>query len=220
MPTETDDISEPSVAVGTADERRTLVRVLVINMTQVVVAGAVGVLADSVGLLGAAFDNLADAAVYIVSLYAVGRSVVAKARAARLSGVLLILVALGLLLEILRRYFGSSEPIGLAMIITAFVNAATNVLCLRLLKPKREHGVHLKASWIFTTNDMLANAGIVFSGLAVMYFQSPLPDLVIGLVTVGLVLHGAWEILESAREARQQAGADESQRSWKETTHV
>lgn len=193
---------EASAAVGTADERRTLMRVLAINMTQVVVAGAVGILADSVGLLGAALDNLADAAVYIVSLYAVGRSVAAKARAARLSGVLLTLIGLVLLAEVLRRYFGRSEPIGLAMIVTAFVNSATNVVCLRLLKPQRERGVHLKASWIFTTNDMLANAGIVLSGIAVMYFQSPLPDLLIGLVTVGIVLHGAWEILESASEAR------------------
>lgn len=196
-----DTSSEPSVAVGTADERRTLVRVLVINLTQFGLAGAVGILADSVGLLGAALDNLADAAVYIVSLYAVGRSIAAKARAARLSGVLLTLVGLGLLAEVLRRYLGRSEPIGLAMIVTAIVNAATNIVCLRLLKPQRERGVHLKASWIFTTNDMLANAGIVLSGIAVMYFQSPLPDLLIGLVTVGLVLHGAWEILESAREA-------------------
>lgn len=220
MATEEHDISEPSVVVGTADERRTLARVLVINMTQVVVAGMVGVLADSVGLLGAAFDNLADAAVYIVSLYAVGRSVVAKARAARLSGVLLTLIGLGLLAEVLRRYFGSSEPIGLAMIITAFVNAATNVLCLRLLKPQQERGVHLKASWIFTTNDMLANAGIVVSGLAVMYFQSPLPDLLIGLVTVGLVLHGAWEILESAREARREGLSDRAEHQSRETSHV
>lgn len=197
-----DENSEFSIDASNAAERRTLVWVLGINLTQVVLAGVVGVLADSVGLLGAALDNLADAAVYIVSLYAVGRSVIAKARAARLSGVLLILIALGLLAEVLRRYFGTSEPIGLAMIVTAFVNAGTNVICLRLLKPQREGGVHLKASWIFTTNDMLANAGIVLSGVAVMYFQSPLPDLLIGLVTVGLVLHGAWEILESAREAR------------------
>lgn len=215
-----DETSEFSIDASNAAERRTLVWVLGINLTQVVLAGAVGVLADSVGLLGAAFDNLADAAVYIVSLYAVGRSVVAKARAARLSGVLLILVALGLLAEILRRYFGHSEPIGLAMIVAAFVNAGTNVVCLRLLRSQRERGVHLKASWIFTTNDMLANAGIVLSGVAVMYFQSPLPDLLIGLVTVELVLHGAWEILESASEARQEVGTDESQPSSRETTHV
>lgn len=203
MPMESNDANrENRLNASDATERRTLVRVLAINMTQVFVAGGVGFWADSVGLMGSALDNLADAAVYIVSLYAVGRSVVAKARAARLSGVLLILVGFGLLAEILRRFFGQSEPIGLAMIVTAFVNSATNLVCLRLLRSQRENGVHLKASWIFTTNDMLANAGIVVSGLAVMALNSPLPDLLIGLVTVGLVVHGGWEILEQAREAK------------------
>lgn len=64
-------------------ERRTLLWLLGINFSQVIVTGTVGILADSTGLLGAALDNLGDAAVYSVSLYAVGRTVVAKARAAR-----------------------------------------------------------------------------------------------------------------------------------------
>ena len=196
---------EPRRDARTATERRTLKWVLGINLTQVVVAGAVGIVADSTGLLGAALDNLADAVVYVVSLYAVGRSVVAKSRAARLSGVLLILLALGLLGEVIRRFVTQSEPIGLAMIVTAIANAATNLLNLWLLRSHREHGVHLKASWIFTTNDMLANGGIVASGIAVMIFKSPLPDLLIGLVVVGLVLKGGWDILEQARKARRAA---------------
>lgn len=192
-----------------AAERRTLKWVLGINFSQAVVAGAVGIAADSTGLLGAALDNLGDTAVYVVSLYAVGRTVAAKARAARLSGVLLIVLGLGLLGEVLRRFFAGAEPIGLAMIITAIVNAATNLLCLRLLRSHRRHGVHLKASWIFTTNDMLANAGIAASGAAVMLFQSPLPDLLIGLVVVAIVLKGGWDILEEAREARRAAASGE-----------
>ncbi len=196
---------EPRLDPGDAGERRTLLWVFGINLLQVVVAGTVGILADSTGLLGAALDNLADAAVYAVSLYAVGRTVAAKARAARLSGVLLIVLGLGLLGEVLRRFFAGAEPIGLAMIVTAIANAATNVVNLRLLRSHRERGVHLKASWIFTTNDMLANAGIVASGVAVMLFKSPLPDLLIGLVVVGIVLKGGWDILEEAREARRAA---------------
>lgn len=196
---------KPRRDARTAAERRTLKWVLGINLTQVVVAGAVGIVADSTGLLGAALDNLADAAVYVVSLYAVGRSVVAKSRAARLSGVLLILLALSLLGEVIRRFVTQSEPIGLAMIVTAIANAATNLLNLWLLRSHREHGVHLKASWIFTTNDMLANGGIVASGIAVMIFKSPLPDLLIGLVVVGLVLKGGWDILEQARKAHRAA---------------
>lgn len=193
---------EPRLDPNDAAERRTLRWVLGINATQVVVAGAVGIAAESTGLLGAALDNLGDAAVYVVSLYAVGRAVAAKARAARLSGVLLIVMALVLLGEIIRRFVTASDPIGWAMILTASANAATNLVNLQLLRSHRERGVHLKASWIFTTNDMIANLGIVVSGIAVMVFKSPLPDLLIGLVVVWIVLKGAWEILEEAREAR------------------
>lgn len=203
-----DEETEVRLDARNADERRTLRWVLGINFTQVLVAGAVGILADSTGLLGAALDNLGDAAVYAVSLYAVGRTVIAKARAAKLSGILLILLAFGLLVEVLRRFFAGAEPIGLAMIITALANAATNVVCLRLLRAHRAHGVHFKASWIFTTNDMLANAGIVLSGLLVMFLNSPIPDLVIGVVVAGIVLKGGWEILKEAREARDSAQGD------------
>ena len=188
-----------------AAERRTLKWVLGINATQVVVAGAVGIAAQSTGLLGAALDNLGDTGVYFLSLYAVGRTVVAKSRVARLSGVLLILLAFGLLGEVIRRFVIGSEPIGLAMILTAIANAATNLVNLSLLRSHRERGVHLKASWIFTTNDMIANAGIVVSGVAVMIFKSPLPDLLIGVLVVGIVLKGGWDILKEAREARRAA---------------
>jgi Co/Zn/Cd efflux system component len=186
-------------------ERRTLKWVLGINFTQVAAAGAVGILAQSTGLLGAALDNLGDAAVYVVALYAVGRAVVAKARAASLSGVLLIVMALMLLGEIIRRFVMGSDPIGWAMIATAVVNAATNVLNLRLLRSHCEHGVHLKASWIFTTNDMIANLGIVASGTTVMALKSPLPDLLIGLVVAGIILKGGWDILGEARRATELA---------------
>lgn len=183
-------------------ERRVLKWALGINATQVVVAGAVGIVAQSTGLLGAALDNLGDAVVYLVSLYAVGRTAKAKTRAARLSGVLLIVMSLGLLGEIIRRFAAGSEPIGFAMIVVAIANGATNLVNLRLLRAHRERGVHLKASWIFTTNDMVANVGVAISGVAVMIFKSPLPDLLIGLVVVGIVLKGAWEILEQAGAAR------------------
>lgn len=200
-----DEETEIRLDARNVDERRTLRWVLGINFTQVLVAGAVGILADSAGLLGAALDNLGDAAVYAVSLYAVGRTVIAKALAAKLSGILLIVLAFGLLVEVLRRFFTGAEPIGFAMIVTALANAATNVVCLRLLRAHRAHGVHFKASWIFTTNDMLANAGIVLSGLLVMLLKSPLPDLLIGVMVVGIVLKGGWEILREVREARDSA---------------
>ncbi|MBY0507735.1 MAG: cation transporter [Bryobacteraceae bacterium] len=190
---------------GNVAERRTLALVLAINVGQVVLAGAVGIIAESTGLLGAALDNLGDTAVYVVSLHAVGRGVGAKSKAARLSGVLLIGLALALLGEVIRRFVVGSEPIGWAMIATAIANAASNVIALRLLRSQRDRGVHMEASWIFTTNDMIANGGIVASGITVMVFKSSLPDLLIGIVVAGIVLQGGWEILKQARESRRGA---------------
>ena len=119
---------EIELDASNAAERRTLIWVLAINFLQVIVAGVVGVIADSTGLLGAALDNLGDAGVYAVSLYAVGRTIVAKVRVARLSGLLLIAFGLALFVEVLRRFFVGAEPIGLAMIVTALANAALNVV--------------------------------------------------------------------------------------------
>lgn len=65
----------------------------------------------------------------------------------------------------------------------------------------------MKASWIFTTNDMLANAGIVVSGAAVIFFGSPLPDLIIGLAVAGIVIKGGWDILKEAREAQREGSS-------------
>ena len=184
------------------NERRTLIWVLLINFSQALLAGIVGLIAQSTGLLGAGLDNLGDSFVYFASLYAVGRSVTAKSRVAKLSGFLLIALAIGLLVDVVRRFVTGSEPIGLAMIVVAIINAGSNLWCLRLLRSHREEGVHLKASWIFTTNDMIANLGIVLSGIAVIFFQSQVPDLVIGVIVAGIVIKGGFEILSNAKEAK------------------
>ncbi|MDT0687368.1 cation transporter [Salegentibacter sp. F188] len=198
---------EAEIQLDTANkaERKTLKQVLGINMFQVALAGIVGFVANSTGLLGAALDNLADSAVYIVSIYAVGKGVAAQSRAANLSGILLIILGLLLLGEVIRRFVTQAEPIGWAMIITATVNAASNLIAMRLLKSHSGKGVHMKASMVFTSNDMLVNLGIVLSGIGVMLLNSPLPDLIISLITVGIVLKGGWEILKQARNARRGA---------------
>ncbi len=193
---------EIQLDASNAAERKTLLRVLSINFRQAGVAGFIGIFADSTSLLGAALDNLADAGVYAVGIYAVGRTIAAKVRVARVSGVLLIVLGLALLAEVVRRFFMGAEPIGLAMILTATANVATNLFCLRLLRLHREQGVHMKASWIFTSNDMLVNAGIAISGAAVMLVGSPFPDLIVGLVVSGIVLKSGWDILKEARAAQ------------------
>lgn len=191
---------ELELDLSNKEERGTLKKVLAINLFQVALAGTVGVIADSTGLLGAALDNLSDAGVYVVSLYAVGKSHQAKARVARLSGVLLIILGLLLLVEVARKFIGGGEPVGAAMIVTAVVNALSNIVCLRLLRSHEKRGAHMKASYIFTGNDMLVNSGIVVSGILVMMFKSSVPDLIVGVIVVGISVKGGIEILKEANK--------------------
>ena len=83
----------------------------------------------------------------------------------------------------------------------AAVNAALNIVCLRLLKRHRGEDVNFKASAIFTSNDSIVNLAIVLSGALVMWSGSNLPDLVLGLVVAAIAANGGREILAEAAEA-------------------
>ena len=196
---DTDD--EPVLNPEDERDRRILIRVLAINLAQSAGGVAAGVWAGSTALIGSALDNLSDASVYAVSLYAVGRAAHTKVRAARLSGWLLIGLAALLLVEVLRRFFGGEQPIGPAMMAMAALNAALNIVCLRLLGRQRGEDVNFKASAIFTSNDSYVNGGIVVSGALVMWLGSNVPDLVVGIVVAGIAAHGGKEILEEARRS-------------------
>lgn len=183
-----------AAAAATA-EAGTLRWLLAINAVMFVVEVVAGWLAQSTGLLADSLDMFADAGVYGLALYAVGRHAAHQLRAARLSGWLQLLLALGALTEVLRRALLGSEPEPLPMMGIAFLALCANVACVALLARHRDGGAHMRASWIFSTNDVLANLGVILAGLLVHWSGSNIPDLVIGMLIGLLVLNGARRIL-------------------------
>ena len=57
----------------------------------------------------------------------------------------------------------------------------------------------MKASWIFTTNDVIANVGVIIGGVLVGLTGSAVPDLVVGAAIAVVVLSGALRILRLAK---------------------
>lgn len=176
-------------------ERRTLLILLGINAAMFIVEQTAGWLASSTGLLADSLDMLADASVYGIAIYAVGRSSSLKRRAAHVSGWLQLALALGVLAEVVRRLLWGSEPEAAYMMAIAFIALAANVACLALISRHREGGVHMRASWIFSTNDVIANVGVIGAGMLVAWTGSRLPDLVIGAMVAFIVTAGALRIL-------------------------
>jgi Co/Zn/Cd efflux system component len=66
------------------------------------------------------------------------------------------------------------------MMSVAFVSLLVNTTVLRMLGRYREGEVHLRATWIFTRVDVIANVGVMLSGLLVLLTGSRFPDLIGG----------------------------------------
>ncbi len=178
-----------------ADEARTLKIVLAINAAMFF-GEAIGALrADSSALLADSLDMFADAAVYGIALFGVHRARTTQLKAARLSGVLQLLLAAGALAEVFRRVLFGSEPEAPVMIAVAAVALAANAISMWLLARHRSGGAHMKASWIFTTNDVIANFGVIVAAVLVRLLSSPFPDLVVATMIALVVLNGAVRIL-------------------------
>jgi len=179
-------------------ERVTLWRLLGINAAMFGAEAVAGWWGESTGLLADSVDMLADAGVYGIALYAVG-SADRQVRAAAVSGVLQLTLGLGVLFEVMRRFVVGSEPVSVLMMSTGAVALAANLTCLALIAKHRFGAVHMRASWIFSTNDAVANLGVIVSGGLVWAVESRLPDLIIGLVISALVLYGSVRILRESR---------------------
>ena len=183
-----------------ASEKRTLTIVLAINAAMFVAEFIAGYLADSSALIADSLDMFADAAVYAIALYGAGQAIGGQRRAARLSGSLQLALAGGALFEVVRRAIAGSEPESALMMAVAAVALVANATCMWLLAAHRGGGAHMKASWIFTTNDVIANLGVIVGGVLVWVTRSAVPDLVVGAIIGVVVLTGAVRILRVAAE--------------------
>jgi len=177
------------------EESGTLWILLAINGLMFLVEMTMGLIAQSAGLIADSLDMLADAAVYGLALYAVGHGIKMQVRAAHVAGILQLILAAGVLVEVGRRFLFGSDPQSLMMMAVASVALIANISCLLLIAKHRDGGAHMKASWIFSANDVVINLGVILAALLVAWTGSNYPDLVIGGIVGGIVLIGAKRIL-------------------------
>ena len=188
------------VEIKDASQKRVLYWLLGINAVMFFVEMTVGILADSTALIADSMDMLADAVVYGIGIYAVGKSILHKAKAAQISGYFQLLLGVIILTDITRRLFFGSEPISSLMIGMGFIALIANVACLVIIRNHKNDEVHMRASWIFSANDVIANMGVISAGVLVVLLDSRVPDLVIGCIVSIVVLRGAWMILKDAKQ--------------------
>jgi len=60
------------------------------------------------------------------------------------------------MVDVMRRFIYGSEPVSALMMGVGLLALAANVTCLILIAKHREGGVHMRASYIFSVNDVIA----------------------------------------------------------------
>ncbi|ETI58579.1 RND transporter [Sphingobium sp. C100] len=180
-------------------ERRTLWIVLLLNAAIAAGFFVTGLIGDSSALIANGVDNLSDTAVYALSLIALSHGPAWKTRAATVSGVMLLIFAVGILIDVGRRYVQGSDPIGPTMMMMSAIAGVVNYVCLRLLQKLKQPDVNLRAATTFSFNDFISNGGILIAGALVLWLGTNWPDLLVGLATALIAIKGGIEILRDAR---------------------
>jgi Co/Zn/Cd efflux system component len=171
--------------------------VLAINLGFFLIEITTGIISRSMGLVADSLDMLADASVYGLSLWAVGSTVTRKKSVARFSGIIqFILAGIGLV-EVTRRFIlVDTVPDYRMMILVSILALIANSVCLYLLQKSKSEEAHMKASMIFTSNDVIINSGVVLAAILVMITESKYPDLIIGGIVFLIVVRGAIRMLK------------------------
>lgn len=179
------------------NERKLLWTVLLINLGFFMIEMITGFFSRSIGLVADSLDMFADAIVYGLSLYAVGHIAAKKKRVAKISGYFQMALAAFGFVEVLRRFLGFEEvPEFQTMIAISILALIGNAVCLFLLQKSKSDEAHIKASLIFSSNDVLVNVGVIIAGVMVYLTNSKFPDLIVGTIVFFVVAKGAVRILK------------------------
>jgi len=191
------EFTEQTLFEENSNQKKLLWTVLAINFAFFGIEMTTGLVSKSMGLVADSLDMLADAFVYGISLFAVGGTLIRKKRIAKLAGVFQLVLAMLGFIEVLRRFLGKEAmPNFETMIVVSVLALIANGICLYLLqKSKSKEEAHMKASMIFTSNDVIINIGVISAGVLVNWLQSNKPDLIIGSIVFVLVVQGAIRIL-------------------------
>ena len=192
-----------NIEVKNKEESKVLIILLAINAFMFVAEITFGIISESTALIADSLDMLADATVYGIGLYAVGRPMLSKIRAAYISGVFQIVLGATVAIDIIRRLILGSDPESLLMIIIGSIALIANTICLMLISKHKDGEVHMRASWIFSKNDVIANLGIIIGGCLVYFLNSRLPDIIIGIAITLIVIRGGILIVKEAAKEKQ-----------------
>lgn len=197
----------PDHASARAHDKRRLAATLALSAAYLVAELVGGVLTGSLALLADAGHMLADVGALALALFAfwLAERPASAARtfgwrrfeilAALANGLVLALVAAGVLFEAFHRVRQPPAVNGLAAFAVASGGLLVNTIGLFLLRHGRARSLNLRGAWLHLVGDALGSVAAMASGLAIWAADWRVADPLASAAIALLVLRSAWALL-------------------------
>ncbi|WP_273392221.1 cation diffusion facilitator family transporter [Actinobacillus porcinus] len=172
--------------------------VLILNLSMFFVEIVMGVKSGSTSLLSDSLDFLGDSANYLISLIVLPMALSYRAKASMVKGLTMGGFGLFILMTTIYRVFYGEMPSYSEMSIVGFLALLVNVSALLILLKFRDGDSNVRSVWVCSRNDAIGNVAVILAGMAVYFFQSKYPDLIVAFVLAFLALQASQEIIKRA----------------------
>lgn len=179
--------------------RRALWIVVILNLGFGVAEAVGGFMANSQALKADSLDFIGDGSISLIGLFALAWSARARAQVALTQGI--FLGALGLIVvgmavwRALHAVPPEADLMGGIGVVALIVNVSAALVLSRF----RDGDANVRAIWLFSRNDSLANVAVIIAALLVAVLHSAWPDILVAAAIAGLFLQSAVSIIGEAR---------------------
>ncbi len=179
--------------------RRALWIVVILNLGFGLCEIVGGFIANSQALKADSLDFIGDGSITLVGLIALGWSAAGRARVALTQGLFLGALGIGVIAVAIIRAINAEPPEAELMGAIGVAALIVNVSAALVLSRFREGDANVRAIWLFSRNDAIANIAVIVAAALVAWTHSAWPDLLVAGVIALLFLHSAFEIIRNAR---------------------
>jgi Co/Zn/Cd efflux system component len=193
---------------GQADPsfRQSIRFVIILNLAYFIVEFTAALSIGSVSLFADSIDFLEDSSINILILLALNWTATNRSKMGKVLALLILVPGIAALWTAILKFQHPAVPNPDILSLTGAGAFIVNLTCALILSKHRKHSGSLtRAAFLSARNDVLGNLAIVATGIVIIFYPTPWPDLGVGIGIALMNLGAAKEVWEAAEAEKVKA---------------
>ncbi|MBD7937931.1 cation transporter [Cytobacillus sp. Sa5YUA1] len=119
--------------------------------------------------------------------------------AAAINGVTLIVIAILIMIESVKRFISPPEVASLGMLTIATIGFLVNIVAaVILMKGDKDENLNVKSAFLHVIGDLLGSVGAIIAGLLIYFFGWGIADPIASLIVAILIINSGYRVTKEA----------------------